>query len=77
MFSPNRRIFKKNEFIFHEDRCIIWKYGGFYKILRCLTKNRLYTKVRLKSVLPNVIHEDEKGYIEGRHINEAIYSVHN
>jgi len=55
----------------------VWKYCVFYKILRRLTKNRVYTKVRLKSVLPNIIHEDEKGYIEGRHINEAIYSGHN
>ena len=37
----------KFKFLFHEDSQYtrIWKYCAVYKILRCLSKNRLYTKM--------------------------------
>jgi len=44
------------EFLFHEESQYIgvWKYCGVYKILRCLFKNRLYTK--LLRILVQYIH---------------------
>ena len=37
----------KIEFLFHEDIqfTVVWKYCGVYKILCCLSKNKLYTKM--------------------------------
>ena len=47
-FSPNQIavFFWKFEFLFHDSQYTgIWNYYFVYQILRCLSKNRLYTKM--------------------------------
>ena len=44
---PNKIFFMKTDFLYHEDSHYsgVLKYCGVYKLLRCLSKNRLYTKM--------------------------------
>ena len=45
--QSDSRIFRKFEFLFHENSQYagVWKYCGVYKRVRCMSKNRLYTKM--------------------------------
>ena len=45
--QSDSRIYYFIIILFHEDSQYtgVWKYCGVYKILRCLSKNRLFTKM--------------------------------